>query len=329
MAMNLNWKWQPLEIIFNQSKEKKPSINQLESFLDKMVEKGTLNFKRKEEKKYYANAPIVVGMYEYQLTRLDKELVKDFFHYIMETFGFEIMRTKISQLRTVPIEQSITREINIATYEDIKKIFENAKQPIAITDCICKKGRDLMGHPCKITERLEICMAFDWIALLYIDQGWARQITRQEALEVLRKNEEDGLIINVENTEDPIFFCGCCTCCCGLTAGLKYLHQPGKLAGNNYYAVIDSELCSGCGLCIERCQMDAIQMIDEVSQVKKNRCIGCGNCIATCPIEAIRLMKKDKITEPPKDFEDLYGSILEAKNQIKEKHAKKKQRSKI
>jgi hypothetical protein len=163
MAMNLNWKWQPLEIIFNQSKEKKPSINQLESFLDKMVEKGTLNFKRKEEKKYYANAPIVVGMYEYQLTRLDKELVKDFFHYIMETFGFEIMRTKISQLRTVPIEQSITREINIATYEDIKKIFENAKQPIAITDCICKKGRDLMGHPCKITERLEICMAFSKI----------------------------------------------------------------------------------------------------------------------------------------------------------------------
>ncbi|MFX0071055.1 MAG: 4Fe-4S binding protein, partial [Candidatus Hermodarchaeota archaeon] len=324
MAMNLNWKWEPLDRIYERLKNETNSLDDLETFLDNMVKAGTLNYKKKDGIKYYANAPLVVGFYEYQLSRLDKDLVKDVFRYIREAFGFEMMRSKISQLRTVPIEQSINREINIATYEDIRKIFENAQQPIALTDCLCKKGRDLVGHPCKITERREICMAFDWIAQLYIDHGWARQISKEEALEVLKKNEEDGLIINIENTEKPNFFCGCCTCCCGLTAGLKYLHQPSKLAGNNYYAVINEELCTGCGVCVDRCQMDAIILSDDISSIKKTRCIGCGNCIATCPADAIKLIKKDKISEPPKDFDDLYGLILEAKNQIKEKQLKRK-----
>ena len=87
---------------------------------------------------------------------------------------------------------------------------------------------------------------------------------------------------------------------------------------------MDDELCTGCGVCVDRCQMDAIILIDDKSSIKKTRCIGCGNCIATCPVDAIKLIKKDKITEPPKGFDDLYGSILEAKNQVKEKQMKRK-----
>ena len=329
MAMNLSWKWESIEEIYKKLTNNEFHISEIEAFLDKMVEKGTLNFKRKDNKKYYANAPIVVGMYEYQLSHLDNELVNDFFHYIKEAFGFEMMRTKISQLRTIPIEQSINHEINIATYEDIRNIFEKANQPIAVTECICKKGTDLIGKSCKITNRREICMAIDWMAQLYIDQGWARQITKEEALEILQKNEDDGLIINVENTENPTFFCGCCTCCCGLTAGLKYLHQPSKLAGNNFYANINEELCSGCGVCVERCQLEAITLIDNISKINTNRCIGCGNCIAVCPVEAIKLIKKEKISKPPKNSEALYGLILETKNQINQKYSNRKRKYSI
>lgn len=323
MAIKLNWKWKSLQDIHIKIKEKDTSIKDLEKFLDKMVKNGSLNFKTKDGQKYYANAPIVVGMYEYQISRLNKDLIKDFFHYITEAFGFEIMRTKISQLRTIPIEQSIEFDKNVASYINIRKIFENTDQPIAVTDCICKKGTDLIGRPCKITNRREICMAIDWIAQLYIDQGWGRQINKEEALEILRKNEEDGLILNIENTKNPIFFCGCCTCCCGITAGLKYSYNPAKLGGNNYYAEINPESCTGCGICVDRCQMDALILIDEISNIKRNRCIGCGNCVTICPSEAIKLVKKEKEINPPEDFEDLYSSILNKKIEIKEKQLKR------
>lgn len=319
-ATFLNWKWQKLEDIYHNIDDISYSLNGLEEILDEMVSNGLINYKYENNEKWYANAPLVVGFYEYQLKRLDKQLVKDVFHYIKESFGFEIMRTQISQLRTIPIEQSVESGIKISTYDNIKKLFVEAKPPFAVTDCICKNGTDLLERPCKITDRREICMAVDWMAQLYIDQGWAREISREEALDILKKNEEDGLILNVENTQEPLFFCGCCTCCCGLTAGLKKLHNPSKLAHNNYYAQVDSELCIGCGSCIERCQMEAIILKNETAIVKKKRCIGCGNCVYICPSEAISLKIIKNIEKPPESSEKLYNSILVKKNKLKEKY---------
>ncbi|MBD3341636.1 MAG: 4Fe-4S dicluster domain-containing protein [Candidatus Lokiarchaeota archaeon] len=316
IAKYLDWRWEPIEKIHKRAKDENIKISELEVILEKMVESGTINYKVKEGKKLYANAPIVVGMYEYQLAKLDKDLVKDFFKYIREAFGFEILSTKVSQLRVVPIEQSITPEKGIAIYDDIRNIIRSSKPPIAVADCICKKGTELIGRPCKITNRREICMAVDWMAQLYIDQGWAREITKEEALEILFKNEEEGLILQVENTENPTYFCGCCTCCCGMTAGLKNLYRPTEFVGTNYYAKIDPELCTGCGVCVERCQMEAIKLNEGISKVKLKRCIGCGVCVPGCPAEAITLKKRKKEAVPPKDYEDLYSTILNTKKKL-------------
>jgi len=322
IATFLSWKWKKLEEIHKTINKNEISINQLESVLNEMVHDGLINYKYDNNTKLYANAPLVVGFYEYQLKRLDKQLVKDVFHYIKEAFGFEIMRTQISQLRTVPIEQSIESEIKISTYDNIREIFEKAKPPFAVTNCICKKATDMIENPCKITERREICMAVDWMAQLYVDQGWAREISKKEALSILKKNEEDGLILNVENTQEPLFFCGCCTCCCGLTAGLKKLHNPSKLAHNNFYAQVDSELCIGCGTCIDRCQMEAITFEENKAQINKKRCIGCGNCVYICPSDALSLNIIKNIKKPPETSTKLYSSILSKKNQLKEKYQK-------
>lgn len=320
MATKLDWKWKSLGDIFRNIEGLKYSLEDLELFLDKMVAAGTLNFKRENGKKLYANAPMMVGMYEYQLSHLTKDLVKDFFHYIKEAFGYEVMRTKISQLRTIPIEQSLSPEIGVLTYENFRKIIDNTRGPIGVTECICKVGRDLTGKPCKVTERRELCMATDWLAQLYIEQGWARKISKTEALEILRQNEKEGLIINIENTQDPHFFCGCCACCCGLTAGLKKYHNPAEIAQSNYFAKVDQELCIGCGNCIERCQMEAITIKEDIAYVKKNRCIGCGNCILVCTQEAIKLQEKEIKVTPPKDSNELYNKILEKKRKLKEKY---------
>lgn len=322
-ATYLNWKWQKFEDLYQSILDKENlSSDDFEHILNQMVKNGLINYKVEDNYKWYANAPLVVGFYEYQLKNLNKDLVKDVFHYIKEAFGFEIMRTQISQLRTVPIEQSIEPEIRISTYNNIRKIIEKANPPFAVTDCICKNATDMINRPCKITDRREICMAVDWMAQLYIQQGWASQITKEEALNILKKNEEDGLILNIENTQEPLFFCGCCTCCCGLTAGLKKFPNPSKLANNNYYAQVNSELCIGCDNCVERCQMEAIIMKDDKARVKDRRCIGCGNCVYICPSDAISLKVYEDVKKPPETSEKLYASILAKKNKLNEKYKK-------
>jgi len=88
--------------------------------------------------------------------------------------------------------------------------------------------------------------------------------------------------------------------------------KPVDFWATNYYAKVNPENCTGCGTCLNRCQVNAIN-IDEhlnVSRVNLDRCIGCGNCMITCPSGARSLLKKEKETIPPVDSENLYNIIM-------------------
>lgn len=74
---------------------------------------------------------------------------------------------------------------------------------------------------------------------------------------------------------------------------LKKHPQPAKMVFSNHLAKVDSDECTGCEQCLERCQMNAILMNDNaLAQVNPDRCIGCGLCVTTCPVEAIKLISK-------------------------------------
>ena len=89
----------------------------------------------------------------------------------------------------------------------------------------------------------------------------------------------------------------------------KMMPWPADFVQSYYQAEIDPDLCSACGECIERCQMQAIKEGDDVSQIIDGRCIGCGLCASTCPEEAISLMAKADMEEPPKDFSETLRKI--------------------
>ena len=97
------------------------------------------------------------------------------------------------------------------------------------------------------------------------------------------------------------YVCNCCGCCCGLLRGITEHGLAGSVAHANYYAVIDPDLCAGCGTCIERCQVHAIPDEDGVSVVDRERCIGCGLCVTGCPDDVPRLLRRPEAEEihPP------------------------------
>jgi ferredoxin len=301
IATKLSWAPEPLETIYSRFDKSKISIEELKKKLDNMVKKGGAHYIKVEGKKQYANPFIVVGMFEYQLKRLTKEFLEDTEQYITEAFPIS-QTSVVSQFRIVPIEKSITRESYVTTYDDIRKIIESTDGPFGVSECICRKGMDIRGQPCKVTSLRENCILLGKDGIdLYTSQGWGRSISKEEALEILRKNEEAGLVLQPGNAQSPDFVCSCCGCCCGILSHLKELPRPADLINTNHYAQVDPELCEGCETCIERCQMGALKIVEGVSTVDLGRCIGCGNCVATCPSEAITLKKKEEVHVPPKD----------------------------
>jgi heterodisulfide reductase subunit A-like polyferredoxin len=97
-----------------------------------------------------------------------------------------------------------------------------------------------------------------------------------------------------------------------LTSAKKY-EKPAELIAHNFYAKVEEELCTGCTICVDRCQMEAIQIENRKAVINLNRCIGCGLCVTTCKPEAMRLMEKTKKTIPPRNAAMLYLGILSDK----------------
>jgi ferredoxin len=73
---------------------------------------------------------------------------------------------------------------------------------------------------------------------------------------------------------------------------LKRHPKPAEIAHSAFFATHDEDLCDGCELCLDRCQMEALSLDDGIIYVDRDRCIGCGLCITTCPNDALALQRK-------------------------------------
>ncbi len=326
IATKLDTNFRTIKEIHERLDKPKISLEELEKYLNNMASKGGLDVKKEGTEKKFANALLVIGMFEHKVNKLSKEFLDDFFKYAsMGGFGFEFIKTKIPQLRTIPIEESITPEHHVPNYDDIRQVIKNSPGPFSLQNCICRQIGQMDGKKCKNTTRLETCLTFGHEAQLYIDEGWGREISREETLEVLRKNEEDGLILQASNYEDISFICSCCSCCCFIIGMIGNFPNPVQYFATNYHVIIDSDNCSGCETCIDRCQMHALSMNDGISVVDLTRCIGCGVCVAGCPSDALKLEKNKSEIDLPSTRHDLLQKISEKKNEILKEEEKLKE----
>ena len=271
---------------------------QVALLLDGMAEKGLLFRARKGNDAKYGAAPFVVGIYEYQLKTMDADLARLFEDYFEETV-FEQMAQQVVPMRTIPVNKSVGVSWNVAPYEDAREIVKS-KDRLAVADCICRVQQGLLEQSCD--KPLEVCFMAGSHGEYYVDRGMGRWVSQEEALEILNKCEEAGLVCQPFNTVNPGGMCNCCGDCCAQLRTLKKHPRPVEMVVTNHYALVDEDLCVGCEVCLERCQMDAITMGDEdTAQVNLDRCIGCGLCVTTCDTEAMTLEPKspEDRREPP------------------------------
>ena len=285
---------------------------QLGEALDRMAEKGSIQKMPGKGGPLYGKSPLVLGMYEAQVNRLTPELERDVRAYFDEALGRELHTKRTPQMRTVPVNKSIEVERAVSSHDDIRKFVEASPGPFAALNCICRQGKDLTGEPCRQTKERQNCLMIGVAAKMTIEKAAAREVSKQEMLELLEQADREGLVLEPQNTLEPLFVCCCCGCCCGVLLTAKKLPKPAEFFQTDFVARIDPDTCQVCGTCGTRCQMEAITSGDEPPAVVVERCIGCGLCVTTCPSGAARLHKKEGGRKPPpKDTPALYSQIFQ------------------
>jgi NAD-dependent dihydropyrimidine dehydrogenase PreA subunit len=163
----------------------------------------------------------------------------------------------------------------------------------------------------KCGHALENCIKYDDLAEYLIEGGIGREITRQEALEVIRRAEEAGLVHLVDNAREGIkHTCNCCGCCCWSVGTIRRKKIPRDVLMATYFLrETDQERCTGCGQCVEICPVQVVRMEGDFPVVDRDWCIGCGVCAIPCPVSAVKLVRKTGVL-PPKDFRELHNQIL-------------------
>jgi len=279
--------------------------SELAQKLEEMAQKGLIFRTRRGDRVLYQAFQFVVGVYEFQLDNLDREFCELFEEYL-PYLGASFLPLKTRQLRVIPVESAIKAVPAVATYNRVRDLVRE-QDIIAVSQCICRKEQLILGRPCDRPQ--ETCISFGDFAQYGIDNKTARAINTEEGLRLLDRAEEAGLVLSPTNSQEIGAICCCCPCCCPILRTAKMMPRPADFVESHYRAQIDASLCSACGQCIERCQVQAIKAGDEASEVMEERCIGCGLCVSTCPEEAISLVPKPHMEAPPKSFINTLGRI--------------------
>ncbi len=288
-------------------------LDQLRQSLDAMAANGLIQALPAKGQTLYSMLPFAIGIFELQLPRLTAEFERDVRQYLDESFHNAWAAGPTRQMRTVPVNAALAHNRNVSPHDDIAAWVRRSQGPFAAIECICRKGRALTGRPCTRTSRHASCLIFGRMAAQVIQAGLAASITRGEMLALLTRADRDGLVLQPQNTQDPMFVCCCCPCCCNVLEMARKRPAPATWFNTNYQIALDSTLCAGCGNCYGRCATEALTRPaggpTPAPLLDSGRCIGCGLCASTCPSGALQLRPKPVRRTPPPDTPALYKQI--------------------
>ena len=268
--------------------------------LESMAQKGLIfRLTRENRPVRYLASQFVIGIWEYHVNDLDVELIRDFNEYLPVLIDMKTWK-KAPQLRTVPVNRSLEVDLGALPYENAVQMVERHSRFVE-APCICRREHHMIGEGCDKPEGC--CLVMGVAADYYEKNGLGRRITREEALGILKKADEVGLVLQSSFSQKISNICCCCGCCCQILLNVKKQSEPAALVASPFTVALDRETCIGCGVCERRCQVDALRLEDDKAQVELRRCIGCGLCVTTCPSGALTLKRKPGRMQPdiPKD----------------------------
>jgi ferredoxin len=163
--------------------------------------------------------------------------------------------------------------------------------------CMCRRIMSNLDAPCRLNIPDDGgCLGFGDMVRPYIKYGHARQISKEEALEVIQKVRDRGAIHSVfhekDDTNQPqVGICNCCWDCCGLLRTYNVGSTPLRYSSFYLARIVDSTKCTGCKKCEKYCPTAAITVTDKKPSIDARKCIGCGQCVHQCFASAVELVE--------------------------------------
>lgn len=271
--------------------------------LKDMTRKGLIRIEKTPRGLGFAALPFVVGIYEMQIDRMDETMARLFEDYYQQAFG-QVMNIRPQFHRIIPVNESVRMDLEIHPYESATQIVSQAKA-WGVLDCICRKQKALIGEPCE--HPIDICMAMHHRPGAFDGVPGMRSLTLDEALDTLKRAARAGLVHSVSNNQEGLtYICNCCTCSCGILRGMAELGIANAVARSAFVNQVEQEYCTGCELCVDSCQFEALSVSDGLAAVDTLRCVGCGVCVPVCPDHALGLVRRneDEILPVPVNIVD-------------------------
>ena len=163
-------------------------------------------------------------------------------------------------MRVIPVESALEGIPGVNEFERISHYLDKYDR-FSVSPCSCRASRTSIGDGCGHLDE-DMCIQMGKGAEHYIRSGRAREITREQALEIIKRAEENGLMHDMVNIEEPgesAAICNCCACACfGLRVGLMYGARDA--IRSNYVAEVDEAKCVACGQCVETCPGNALKL---------------------------------------------------------------------
>ncbi len=216
----------------------------------------------------YRRWPWIPGILEYVV--LDKNLPPDKLAFVakfFETYNhkkditlYPNMTPGKGGLRTIPILESVEAKSQILPYETVKHFMDKASK-FSVANCACRTTARILGRGCEHTH-IDTCIQLNDYADFAIRTNRAREITYDEACEILKKMEKAGHVHQVFNTQGPdttCFICNCCGCSCTSLRSVNLMNLQ-EMNRSNFRAEVDPEKCVGCGVCVESCNTNALSL---------------------------------------------------------------------
>lgn len=164
-------------------------------------------------------------------------------------------------LRVIPVESAIKSETRRASYEEISHWLTKYQNHLALAPCQCRLVRQQMGEGTGNMPE-ELCIILGATAESCIRTGKARRITKEEAVEVIKKAERRGYmhqVTNMDGTDKIWALCNCERNICFALRTSQYFGTP-NMSRSNYIAEVDPKKCAACGKCVETCPANAVKL---------------------------------------------------------------------
>ncbi|MHA1309067.1 MAG: 4Fe-4S binding protein, partial [Candidatus Heimdallarchaeota archaeon] len=302
----------------------------IKRILDNLVYKGQVAIiKDKKGNDVYHIMTIFPGWFELYLmrgedredTRIFAERIEELFESAYKVGNQELVNQSMRDVgahikvlsvnppntKTLKVDKKMPENENrIFATKSVSAIFDalDEDETIAAGHCFCRFEKELIGDHCRTDLPMDTCISIGPGAEHVIKQGIARQITKSEAIAMIKNFQDKGAIHQATRiiplkdfqAKYPIdIFCNCCWDCCGILGNYNRGYLPYVLKTYHRAVVVNIDNCTSCGECVKFCPTSAIKLDDdELPVINDELCIGCGQCHHHCKDDVLDLVEEER-----------------------------------